>query len=140
MSVKTLGRDELAVQYNWIGENRPPPAAEDLSEAEPSDNEKQEEIEGFSLKKSSKRVPEQKQVDPEENAKKPILSKKDIDREVKKETLKAIKKNKAMKSKDRIHRNKNIKKSRRTVHARKKSQAHSKSFKKRKSVSKAKKG
>lgn len=142
VTVKTLGRDELAQKYNWIGDNRPQSSttAAGLETNHTSDEEEEEEepeVEGFSLTKPKKTTDNSEAPieTPEESAKK-LQSKKEINREMKKKTLKALKKSKALKSKVRIQRHKNIKKSRRTAHFKKKSQAHSKDYKKRNKANK----
>lgn len=129
VSVQALGMTELAEKHNWIGQNRvaeepeEPPVEDEASEAE-------EEIAGMSLKKKAPKpvvAVEEKEV-----AKKTFESKKDIDREMKVKTLKALKKSKTLKAKTRQKRSKDIKKSRRQVHSRKKSQSKSKRPKNRK--------
>lgn len=137
VTVKTLGRDELAQRFNWIGDNRPPPESDPEPEPLSDEEQPENEVEGFSLKKVKKSVAkpvEDEEAAVTEEAAKKLQSKKEINREMKKKTLKALKKSKALKSKDRIQRHKNIKKSRRQAHFKKKSQAHSKDYKKRSRV------
>lgn len=117
VSVQALGMDELAEKNNWIGQNRPQTEAPEESEGE---NEPEpEEVAGMSLKKKAVKTTET----PEKDSRIGFDSKKVLDREMKKKTLKALKKSKTLKAKNRVKRSRDIKKSRREVHIRKKQQA-----------------
>uniref|UniRef100_A0A336L3A4 Nucleolar protein 12 n=1 Tax=Culicoides sonorensis TaxID=179676 RepID=A0A336L3A4_CULSO len=111
VSVKTLGVDDLAQKHNWIGSNKGF-KVETESEASASEEENEtEEIQGMGLTEPKK---EKVKKETEVNVKK-FESKKDIDREMKKKTFKALKKNKAFKAKSREKRSKDLQTSRRKM-------------------------
>lgn len=123
VSVKTLGVDDLAQKNNWIGSNK---GFVVESESEVEDQNGTEEIQGMGLSEKKEKKPTKE----EEPAKK-YQSKKDIDREMKKKTLKAIKKSKTFQAKGREKRSKDRQVSRRIKHFKQKTKTQSKkSFKK----------
>lgn len=118
VSVVPLGVDELAQKHNWIGSNK---GMKEVIEngSDGSDDEEAnetEEIPGMGLKKQQKPKLDAPEEPKNFDSTKRFESKKDIDREMKKKTMKALKKNKTLQAKTRQERAKNLKKSRRTAH------------------------
>lgn len=131
VSVKTLGVDDLAQKHNWIGTNKGFVEESQSEEEEEEEGEADsEEIQGMGLTEKKEKEPKKEK---ENLPVKKYESKKDIDREMKKKTLKAIKKNKAFQAKGREKRSKDRQVSRRINHFKQKTKSHSKkSFKKHK--------
>lgn len=124
VSVKTLGVDELAQKHNWIGTNKGF-VVESASESE-VEAETTEEVPGMGLNQKK-----EKKAKKEETPVKKYESKKDIDKEMKKKTLKAIKKNKTFQAKTREKRSKDRQVSRRVKHFKDKTKSKAKnSFRK----------
>lgn len=128
MKIVELNTKEIAKRNNWIGENRPVVEEVNNSDDE-SDTEAVNRIPGMDLKEKRKILPEKKTEKSDNNkttnVKKSfenLKSKKDINRVMKKETLRTIQSSKAFKLKDRLQRTKNIKLARREKNIKKKSQ------------------
>jgi ribosomal RNA-processing protein 17 len=128
-----LNTTELARQNNWIGQNKPMSNVEHGldSEAESEiENENVDTIPGMELDQKTVRESDQ-DIEEEETEGAPkatkskinldsIKSKKDINRQIKNQSLKSMKKSKAFKMKERMQRIKNKKKSRRENYKRQK--------------------
>lgn len=129
MKIVELNTKEIAKRNNWIGENRPVVEEVNNSEDE-SDTDAANRIPGMDLKEGRKKVSEKKADKSDtnkttNNVKKSfenLKSKKDINRVMKKETLRTIQSSKAFKLKDRLQRTKNIKLARREKNIKKKTQ------------------